>query len=146
MKSLSKQRTQTTGAPQIQPSVLWTCWHCPEFFAIRVEDLARRVGLSTSSFHQWFRNITGMSPLQYQKQLRLQEARNILRSERKDGKQAAHGARRFLENPLGMLGPELNQRADETVVKSSLVLFRARRAWNGGNLPVQNCDRSYHHR
>jgi transcriptional regulator GlxA family with amidase domain len=49
-----------------------------------VKHLARRVGMSTSGFHQWFRSITGMSPLQYQKQLRLQEARSILRNERKD--------------------------------------------------------------
>jgi len=40
--------------------------------------------MSASSFHQWFNGITGMSPLQYQKQLRLQEARSLLRNERKD--------------------------------------------------------------
>jgi len=40
--------------------------------------------MSPSSFHQWFRNITGMSLLQYQKQLSLQEARSILRNERRD--------------------------------------------------------------
>jgi AraC-like DNA-binding protein len=40
--------------------------------------------MSTSSFHQWFRDITGMSPLQYQKQLRLHEARIILRNEQRD--------------------------------------------------------------
>ena len=49
-----------------------------------MDDLARRVGRSASSFHQWFRTITGMSPLQYQKQLRLQEARSIFRNERRD--------------------------------------------------------------
>jgi AraC-like DNA-binding protein len=52
--------------------------------AFRIDDLARQAGMSTSSFRQWFRGITGMSPLQYQKQLRLQEARSILRNERKD--------------------------------------------------------------
>jgi transcriptional regulator GlxA family with amidase domain len=40
--------------------------------------------MSDSSFRRWFRSITGMSPLQYQKQLRLQEARSILRNERLD--------------------------------------------------------------
>jgi len=50
----------------------------------RIDDLARQAGMSTSSFYQWFREITGMSPLQYQKQLRLQEARSILRNEGKD--------------------------------------------------------------
>lgn len=48
---------------------------------MRIDQLARHVGMSASSFHHWFRSITGMSPLQYQKQLRLQEARNILRNE-----------------------------------------------------------------
>jgi AraC-like DNA-binding protein len=52
--------------------------------AIRVEELARRAGMSASNFHQWFRRITGMSPVQFQKQLRLQEARSILRNERLD--------------------------------------------------------------
>ena len=52
--------------------------------SLRVGDLAREAGMSNSSFHQRFRDLTGMSPLQYQKQLRLQEARKILRNERKD--------------------------------------------------------------
>lgn len=51
---------------------------------MRVDQLARQVGMSVSSFHHWFRTITGMSPLQYQKPLRLQEARTILRNERLD--------------------------------------------------------------
>jgi len=51
--------------------------------AFRIDDIARQAGMSTSGFHQWFRSITGMSPLQYQKGLRLQEARSILRNERK---------------------------------------------------------------
>jgi AraC-like DNA-binding protein len=52
--------------------------------SMRIEQLAKRAGMSVSSFHHWFRKITGMSPLQYQKQLRLQEARTILRNERLD--------------------------------------------------------------
>ena len=74
---------QANSQPQrIGVAIVWLKKHFRESF--RVEDLARRVGMSTSGFHQWFRNITGMSPLQYQKQLRLQEARSILRNERKD--------------------------------------------------------------
>ena len=49
---------------------------------MRVDRLARNAGMSLSSFHHWFRTITGRSPLQYQKQLRLQEARTILRNEK----------------------------------------------------------------
>ncbi len=42
---------------------------------LRIEELARLANLSTSTLHHRFKAITAMSPLQYQKQLRLQEAR-----------------------------------------------------------------------
>jgi AraC-like DNA-binding protein len=71
-----------TQPHRIGVAIVWLKRHFRESFSI--DDLARRVGMSTSSFHQWFRTITGMSPLQYQKQLRLQEARSLLRNERKD--------------------------------------------------------------
>jgi AraC-like DNA-binding protein len=45
---------------------------------IRVEDLAALVHMSVSSFHQHFKSITSLSPLQYQKLLRLQEARRLM--------------------------------------------------------------------
>ncbi len=45
---------------------------------LRVEALARVAGMSTSSFHEHFKKLTTLSPLQYQKQLRLQEARRLL--------------------------------------------------------------------
>lgn len=45
---------------------------------MRVEVLARKVGMSLSSLHRHFKAVTGMSPLQYQKRLRLQEARRRL--------------------------------------------------------------------
>ncbi|WP_202616099.1 AraC family transcriptional regulator [Sediminibacillus terrae] len=48
---------------------------------LRVEELAEQVHMSTSSFHQHFKNVTAMTPLQYQKILRLQEARNLLLAE-----------------------------------------------------------------
>lgn len=47
---------------------------------IRVPDLARRVGMSASSFHQHFRRTTSTTPLQYQKEVRLLEARRLLRA------------------------------------------------------------------
>jgi len=43
-----------------------------------VEELARAVGMSVSSFHEHFKRITSSSPLQYQKGLRLLEARRLL--------------------------------------------------------------------
>src|ERR687897_1179678 len=48
---------------------------------LRIEDVAREVGMSISSFHHHFRAVTAMSPLQFQKQLRLQEARRLLLGE-----------------------------------------------------------------
>ena len=48
---------------------------------LRIEDVAREVGMSVSSFHHHFRAVTAMSPLQFQKQLRLQEARRLLLGE-----------------------------------------------------------------
>jgi len=48
---------------------------------LKVDELARDCCMSTSSLHHHFRAVTSMSPLQYQKQLRLQEARRLLLSE-----------------------------------------------------------------
>jgi AraC-like DNA-binding protein len=45
---------------------------------MRVADLARLAGLSTSAFHRHFRAVTALSPLQFQKRIRLQEARSLL--------------------------------------------------------------------
>jgi AraC-like DNA-binding protein len=45
---------------------------------LRVEKLARAAGMSGSSFHAHFKRVTSMSPLQYQKYLRLHEARRLL--------------------------------------------------------------------
>ena len=45
---------------------------------IRVADLARLAGMSESAFHRHFRSVTTMSPIQYRKLIRLQEARALL--------------------------------------------------------------------
>ena len=45
---------------------------------IRTEELARAAGMSATSLHRHFRAVTAMSPLQFQKRLRLQEARRLL--------------------------------------------------------------------
>ena len=47
---------------------------------IKVEELAELVHMSASSFHEHFKAVTSMSPLQYQKTLRLQEARRLMLS------------------------------------------------------------------
>jgi AraC-like DNA-binding protein len=57
--------------------------------ALRVDDLAARVQMSAATFHHHFRQLTAMSPLQYQKWLRLNEARRLMLNEHKDVSSAA---------------------------------------------------------
>jgi AraC-like DNA-binding protein len=57
---------------------------------LRIEDIAREVGMSVSGFHHHFRAVTAMSPLQFQKQLRLREARHLMLSEDLDAASAGH--------------------------------------------------------
>ena len=57
---------------------------------LRVEELAGEVHMSVSSLHQHFKAVTAMSPLQFQKQLRLQEARRIMIGEQVDAATAGH--------------------------------------------------------
>lgn len=56
---------------------------------IRMDDLADQACMSPSAFRQHFRMVTGMSPLQYQKQLRLQEARHLMLNQNIDVGRAA---------------------------------------------------------
>ena len=56
---------------------------------LRIDDLASQARMSTSSFHNHFRAITALSPLQYQKHLRLHEARRLMLAESVDAANAA---------------------------------------------------------
>ena len=56
---------------------------------LNVEDLASLAGMSRSTFHQHFRGLTAMSPLQFQKQLRLHTARQKMLTEELDAASAA---------------------------------------------------------
>ena len=56
---------------------------------MRVEELAALAGMSVSSFHAHFKAVTAMSPLQFQKRLRLMEARRLMLA---DAATAAHAA------------------------------------------------------
>ena len=56
---------------------------------LRVKDLANLSGMSTSTFHHHFRNLTAMTPLQYQKWMRLHEARRLMLTEKMDAANAA---------------------------------------------------------
>ncbi len=61
---------------QIARTIQWIRGHYAEI--LRIEHLAELAGMSVSSFHRHFRAVTTMSPVQYQKQIRLQEARSRL--------------------------------------------------------------------
>jgi len=56
---------------------------------LRVEDLAKIAGMGVSTLHHHFRALTAMSPLQYQKQLRLHAARERMLMDRVDAASAA---------------------------------------------------------
>ena len=55
---------------------------------LRIEDIARESGMSVSGFHHHFKAVTAMSPLQFQKRMRLQEARRLLLGEDLDAASA----------------------------------------------------------
>lgn len=57
-------------------AVRWITEHPAQAF--RVEALARSSGMSVSAFHRSFQAVTGLSPIQFQKQIRLQQARLLL--------------------------------------------------------------------
>jgi AraC-like DNA-binding protein len=57
---------------------------------LRIETLASEVSMSVSSLHHHFKAVTSMSPLQYQKQLRLHEARNLMMLQISDVTSAAY--------------------------------------------------------
>ena len=78
------QHLAANGSPgqQIAKAVAWLKQNFTR--AIQVDDLAARAHMSPSTFRQHFRAITGTSPLQYQKQLRLQEARQLMLNQNVD--------------------------------------------------------------
>jgi AraC-like DNA-binding protein len=57
---------------------------------LRIDRLARELGMSTSGFHLQFKAVTALTPLQFQKQLRLQEARRLLLGEEMDAASAGY--------------------------------------------------------
>ncbi len=57
---------------------------------LKIEEIARELGMSVSGFHHHFKSVTSMSPLQFQKQIRLQEARRLMLGEELDAASAGH--------------------------------------------------------
>ena len=78
-----------TGSPsqQISKSVAWIKQNFAE--PLSVDDMAARAHMSPSTFRHHFRAITGASPLQYQKKLRLQEARQLMLNQNVDAAKAS---------------------------------------------------------
>ena len=60
----------------VSRAVRWISEHYQRPF--RVEELARSCGMSTSAFHRNFHAVTALSPIQFQKQIRLQQSRLLL--------------------------------------------------------------------
>ena len=73
---------------RIGEAVSWIRAHFAQ--PVTVEDMATSVHMSASSFHQHFKAVTSMSPLQFQKVLRLQEARRLMLFQRMDASEACH--------------------------------------------------------
>ncbi|MGX5727923.1 AraC family transcriptional regulator N-terminal domain-containing protein [Metapseudomonas otitidis] len=82
-------------AQRIARAVAWlkTHYHRP----LSIEALASEVNMSSSALHHHFKAVTALSPLQFQKQLRLQEARRLMLSEALDA--ATAGGRVGYESP-----------------------------------------------
>ncbi|WP_426140359.1 AraC family transcriptional regulator N-terminal domain-containing protein [Pseudomonas sp. DWP3-1-2] len=73
---------------RVTQAITWLNAHFGE--PLRIEDLAREVNLSVSTLHHRFKAVTAMSPLQYQKQLRLQEARRLMLADGLDASAAGY--------------------------------------------------------
>ncbi|MBW6422629.1 AraC family transcriptional regulator [Rhizobium sp. XQZ8] len=67
------------------------CWLRANYHrTLRIEDLAEHVGMSASSLHHHFKTVTAMTPVQFQKKLRLHEARRLMLLEGLDVGSAGH--------------------------------------------------------
>lgn len=79
----------TLGAPsnQIARTITWLRDNYRG--TLQVDELARKVNMATSTFHRHFRELTTLSPLQFQKRLRLYEAQRLMLAENEDAAVAA---------------------------------------------------------
>ena len=101
-----------SGVHRVATAVSWIRAHFAQ--PVTVEEMAAAAHMSASSFHQRFKAVTTMSPLQYQKALRLHEARRLMLFQKMDANDACHR--------VGYLSPSqfsrelrafLRKRADE---------------------------------
>lgn len=78
----------TSGVHRMSRAVSWIRAHLAQ--PVTVEEMAASVHMRASSFHQRFKAVTTLSPLQYQKALRLHEARRLMLFQRMDASAACH--------------------------------------------------------
>jgi AraC-like DNA-binding protein len=67
---------RNSAISKMRASIKWIKNHFSE--NLKIDFVASKVGMSVTSFHRHFKSVTGMSPLQYQKQMRLLEARRLM--------------------------------------------------------------------
>jgi len=80
--------TPKSGVHRVAEAVSWIREHFAQ--PVTVEEMAASVHMGASSFHERFKAVTTMSPLQYQKVLRLHEARRLMLFQRMDASDACH--------------------------------------------------------
>ncbi len=95
---------------------------------LRIDDIARELGMSVSGFHHHFKAVTAMSPLQFQKQMRLQEARRLMLGE---GLDAASAGYRVGYNDASHFNREYKKRFGVPPIRDMEQLREAARQ-NGG--------------
>jgi AraC-like DNA-binding protein len=88
-QGLRLRQMASAGAPahRIARAIRWLKDHFTD--PLRIESLAKQVGMSPSALHLHFKGVTALSPLQYQKRLRLHEARRLMLGEGLDAAQAS---------------------------------------------------------
>jgi AraC-like DNA-binding protein len=84
---LRQMASAGSQSQQIARAIYWLKGNFTQ--PLRIDDLATQVNMSTSTFHHHFRSVTAMSPLRYQKWLRLNEARRLMLAENQDATTAA---------------------------------------------------------
>ena len=77
-----------SGVQRVGEAVGWIRAHFAQ--PITVDEMAASVHMSASSFHERFKAVTSLSPLQYQKVLRLHEARRLMLFQKMDANEACH--------------------------------------------------------
>ena len=102
-----------SGLQRIADAVCWIRNHFAQ--PVTVQEMAASAHMSASSFYERFKDVTSMSPLQYQKVLRLHEARRLMLFQKIDAAGACHrvgylSASQFSRDTRGFLEDRADQR------------------------------------